>query len=187
MILSDTLTFLGIDFSSAILVQPDKTDMGAMIRDKHCDGWSHIDEEIFNHFDFKYGFQKKEVRPEVHFFDGSCKKLKADWVRESYAGMNDEDVLKHIGAYDSLPGHCLGIVMIVNEINLPKNYLSICAVYIDLDKKKPLKILRSEGNTLACCGYGSNVITAIEGAYEALVKVDDKYLKALRKYFGAGK
>jgi hypothetical protein len=165
------------------MVQPKKTDLGTAIRDKHCPGWSHNADEIFQHFDFKYGLQKKVVIPEMHIFYNSCGKLGADWIRANYEGLKDEDIMKQVAAYDSLPVHGLGLVMIVNEINLPKDYLSICAVYIDLDHKEPIKILRSQGNTLACCGYGSNVITAIEKAYEDMVSIDDKYLKALRKYF----
>lgn len=183
MILGDTLIFLGIDFSAAVMVQPNKADLGAMIRDKHCNGWSHIAIQIFNHYDFKYGFQKKAVIEATKYFEKSCQKLDSNWIREKYDGLKDEDVLKHIAAYDSLPGEGLGLVMIVNEINLPKDYLSLCSVYLDLGRKRPLKILRSAGNTLACCGYGSNVITAVEYAYEGLVHEDDKYLKALKKCF----
>jgi hypothetical protein len=186
LVLSDSLVFMGIDMSTAKFIHPNKTDESGYIRDKHGAAWCQVDDQIAKRQDLKYDFQKKVVFSMTSIFDESYKQVDSNWVVAEYNGLSDQDVKDHISKYALIPNQRLGMVLLVDKMDRTRSSLSVCAAYIDLQTDQVIKIIRGEGS-IGGYGYTAFFTTGLENAYHDVISKDDKYLKALKKYFGVGK
>jgi hypothetical protein len=184
LILNDSLVFMGIDFSTAKFYNPDKTDKSIYIRDRHGPVWGQIDDIIARRNDLKYDFQKKFVRPMTFLFDSSYQELDSTWVIDGdYKGMSDDEVSAHIRKCPEVATQGLGIVILIDQMDMKKKEVDICAVYVDLKNNKVIKIIRATGGIGGGFGYTAYWNTGVENAYHDFITKDDKYLKELKKFF----
>jgi hypothetical protein len=106
-------------------------------------------------------------------------------MRESFKETGSSKSLQkdHIKEYPQFGAHGIGIVMLVDKMDMRKQLLGVCAVYIDLRSNAIIKIIRAEGGIGGGFGYTAYFNKALENAYHDLISKNDKYLKALRKYY----
>ena len=182
LILSDSVVFMGIDFSTARFYNPEKVNLSGLIRDRHGPVWGQIDDYLAKG-DLKYNFQKMYVKSMTALFDSSFKNLDSTWVIEDdYKGMTDSMIGAHVSSYSPTPGGRLGLVILIDQLNQVTKYATVCVVYLDLQNNKVIKVIRAEGIGSGY-GYTSFWKTGVENAYHDFISKDDKYLKLLRKSF----
>ena len=182
LILSDSLVFLGIDFSAVRMINEADVDQGPYIRDKHGPYWCIIGDYMCQHTNLKFDFEKKSVACMARLQDSSYIKLPDSWIVANYAGISDTALSQHIRSYPIIEGYKVGVVFVVDKMDKKKNALTMYGVYVDLRDNSVLKAIKCVG-TPNGFGYSMYWATGVDEAYLHFTPDNHNYLHRLKHYF----
>jgi hypothetical protein len=187
VVLSDTVLYMGIDFSMARMVNPEDVDKAADIREKNMPAWATIDDFTCRNSNLKFDFQKKRVFCNVAMFDSSYLKLDNSWVLAKYDGLTDSMVTLHVKSYPLISGYRLGVAFVIDKMDRTKGgTLIMDAVYIDLSNNTVVKIIKCTGSGDGI-GYTNYWTNGIESAYGFFKTANYNYLQRLKHHFKKAK
>ena len=184
LVLNDTLTFLGIDFSLMKFVNKEEYLDPFFIRDKHGAYWGGMDDAMVRDRDLKLDFGKKVVISTPLLFDRSYLNLDSTWIIQSYTGLSQTQMQERVKKYPTIPNSHLGLAFIVDRFEKDgrKSIVRMYALYIDLNNHTIIK-------TFDCTsfpggvGYSQYWGAGITGAFKNFLGQNEAYTLALKRYF----
>jgi hypothetical protein len=182
LILGDTIVFMGVDYSMARFVNPDKLGQGEAIRDRHGRDWAQVDEMMERSYDLYLTFHKKRVITMPSLFDKSYEKIDTHWIVRACDTLSDEALRAHIAQYPLMLSKRLGAVTVIDRLDNETKRAYITTAIIDLQDNSVLKVFHTSGRG-AGYGYGEFYNSAIGEAFLSFGAKFDKYYREVKKYF----
>ena len=141
-----TILYYGLDMSHLVFVNPNKANQDESLR-HYLLSWHHKFNSVVTSSLIKRGLQTTRVAMKTKKVQFSHELVRKDWVKESWSGLNIDEVITAVSTFRTtiVEQEGVGFIIILDNYNKPKNKVTAVFTFFDVASGAVLWASKVEG------------------------------------------